>query len=587
MIQSKRSQYELLRSQLENERSSFLGHWRTLGDFISPRRPRFTTSDSNRGDRRNQNIVDSTASLASRTLRSGMMGGVTSPARPWFRLSTSDPDLAESAKVKNWLDVVTRRMSGVFLKSNLYNVLPIMYGDMGGFGTGTIFMEEDFQKVVRFYPIAIGSYSIAQDAQLVVNTFLRDFRMTVDQIVGKFADKSVSGAIDWTNISTMVKSMYEAGQRQQWVDVTHVIKPNDLYDQAKLMSKYKKVGSCYYERGSATTQSFDEIEDKFLRESGYDFFPVLAGRWEITGEDVYGTTCPGMEALGDIKQLQLGEKRSFQAIEKMINPPMVGPTALQTLKASLLPGDITYTDEMEGRKGLRPIHEVNINIAQLEEKQQQIRARIQRCFYEDLFLMLSQSDRRDITAREVDERHEEKLLALGPVLEQLNQDVLDPLIDNTFNLMLKQSVDAFGRFHGNGMIPQPPEELQGMDLKVEYISIMAQAQKLAGISSIERFSGFVGNIMSVSPEAGDKVDKDQLIDVYGDVLSIPPGIIRPDEDVQAIRDNRAKQQQQQQMLQSVPAAASAAKDLSQTDMSGNNALTQLIQTSKAGQLVQQ
>ncbi len=304
----------------------------------------------------------------------------------------------------------------------------------------------------------------------------------------------------------------------------------------------------------------------------------MAGRWEITGEDVYGTSCPGMDSLGDSKQLQTGEKRAAQAIEKQINPPMNADVSMKNTKASILPGDINYVVSREGRSGFAPAHEVRTSIKELEEKQQQVRQRISRAFYEDLFLMMAQSDRREITAREIDERHEEKLLALGPVLEQLNQDILDPLIDITFDFMVRQ-----------GLIPPAPEELQGIALKVEYISVMAQAQKLYGIAGIERFAGFVGRMAEVSqdPATLDKVDRDQLIDVYGDLTGVSPSIIRSDEKVAALREGRAQQQQAAQQAETAKTATAAAKNLSETSMEGDSALTRLAEAARAGQLTQQ
>jgi Bacteriophage head to tail connecting protein len=175
MVPSKRKNFELLRQQLENERATFLQHWRDLSDFILPRRARFTVTDVNKGDRRNQKIIDSTATLAARSLRSGMMSGITSPARPWFRLSSTEPGVSELASVKEWLDSVTRLMSTVFLKSNIYNVLPTLYGDLGVFGTSAVFIEEDTEEVIRCYPFPIGSYYIANDNKLRVRVFYREF----------------------------------------------------------------------------------------------------------------------------------------------------------------------------------------------------------------------------------------------------------------------------------------------------------------------------------------------------------------------------------------------------------------------------
>ncbi len=577
MAESKRQRLELLRSQLEQDRATFIPTWRDLGDYILPRRPRFFVSDANKGDRRNQKIIDSTATLAARTLRSGMMSGVTSPARPWFRLTTPDPGLAEFGPVKDWLYTVEQRMSTAFLRSNLYNVLPIIYGDIGVFATGAMFIEEDLETGIRCYPFPVGSYMISNNNRLKVDVFFRDFRMTVRQLVAQFGQVDEKGRPNWESFSDHVKRAWDRGEYETWIDVCHVIKPNDEYNPKMLLAKHKKYSSCYFERGSSgISGSYLAGGDgnRYLRESGYDYFPVLCPRWEVTGEDVYGTSCPGLDALGDIKQLQLGEKREMQAIEKMINPPMVGPTSLKNQKASILPADITYTDIREGQQGFRPAHEINPRISELEGKQAQVRDRVRRAFYEDLFLMLANTNRREITAREIDERHEEKLLALGPVLEQLNQDLLDPLIDNGFDMLMKQD-----------NLPPPPEELQGIGLKVEYISIMAQAQKLIGIAGIERFAGFVGQVGAAAPSALDKVDTDQLIDVYSDMTSIPPGIVRTDEAVEALRAQRAKAADAQNRMQMMQQGAGAARDLSQTDMEGDNALTRLIDQAKAGQLI--
>lgn len=578
MYKTKRQEYEYLRAQLELERSSFITHWRELADFILPRRPRFETTDVNRGEKRSQKIIDSTGTYSANTLRSGMMSGITSPARPWFKLTTQDPELSEYGPVKNWLDLVQNRMNTSMLRSNLYNTLPTVYGDLGVFGTSCMFIDEDFTgDVFSTMAIPIGSYSIATNGRGRVNVYFREFRMTVRQLVEAFGSK-VNGNWDWSNFSTHVKNLWDNANYEAWVDVCHVIQPNKDHDPNKLDSKFKKFSSCYYERGTTSSKnaSYSQGPDdtKFLRESGYDYFPILAPRWEVTGEDVYATMCPGMIALGDIKALQLGEKRIAQAIEKKINPPLKGPSSLRTQKVSLLPGDITYTDDRNGVQGLSPVHEVDFSIQEAEAKQEQMRSRIQRAFYEDLFLMLASSDRRQITAREIDERHEEKLLALGPVLEQLNQDLLDPLIDIVFDFHLRQE-----------LIPPPPEELQGTNLKVEYVSIMAQAQKLVGISGIERFAGFVGQVAAVNPGVLDKVDMDQMVDVYADIVSVSPTIIRTDEDVAGIRAQQQQAIQAQQKMEAMKQGAGAAKDLSQTDMEGDNALTRMLQGANAGALI--
>ena len=568
--QTKKQQIITLLASLDNNKTSFKVHWRDLADFILPRRAQFTLTDTNRGERRNQKIINNTATLASRTQTSGMMGGVTSPAREWYRLSTSDPALNESGAVKAWLHIVTRRMNTVFLRSNLYKALPTLYGDMGTFGTGAMLIEEDFNNVVHFYTFPVGSYAIALDDKLRVRIFSREFRLTVRQITLKFGTYDKNGKLETKNFSNTVTEAITRDNWDQWVDVHHVIQLNPDYNPKGLTSK--KYESLYFEKGVMSAKNAGTEPEKFLRERGYDYFPVLCPRWETTGEDVYGTNCPGMTALGDIKSLQTMEKRSAQAVEKMVNPPMVGPSSLKRSKSSILPGDVTYSDEREGQKGFRPAHEVNLRISELEEKINQITDRIRRAFFEDLFLLLSSDTRRQpVTATEIDAKQQEKLLALGPVLEQLNQDLLDPLIDITFDIMVRQ-----------GLLPEPPEELQGNALKVEYISIMHSAQKLAGLAGIERLAGFVGQIAAFKPDVIDKIDTDQMVDEYGEITGVPPRIIVEDEVVVETRAIRAEQEAAAVAAEAAAANAGAAKDLSQANLESDSALSRLLEQSEAG-----
>ena len=563
----KKEQFEILRSQLSTERATFLPTWREAADFILPRRPRFLVSDTNRGDRRSTKIIDSTATQAVSTLQSGMMAGLSSPARPWFRLTTPDQGMADYGPVKEWLYKVSSIMETSMARGNLYNVLPMTYSDIGVFATGAFGVEEDFADVSRFTSFPIGSYMIGNDERGRVNTFFREFRMTVRQLIQKFGVKDATGKPDWSKFSTEVRNHWERGNKETWINVCHVIQPNPDFDETKIDAKFKKFTSCYYERGGEKDGTYNG-SDNFLRESGYDYFPVLAPRWQTTGEDSYGTTCPGLVCLGDIKQLQIGERRIMQAIEKMVNPPMVGPPEMKTLKASILPGDITYIRELDGQKGFRPAHLVEPRVNELEMKQAQVRNRIEKAFYVDMFQMFANSDRREMTAAEVAERHEEKLFALGPMLEQQNQDLFNPLIDLQFDFLLRQ-----------GQIPPPPQEIQGVKLKVEFVSIMAQAQKLAGVSNIERFTSFVGNLVTTTqdPTIVDKVDFDQLIDIYGDLTSVPPGIIRTDEAVAQIKQNRAQAQQEAQQQQAEAQQAQNAKNLAGASLEGDNALKRVIE----------
>ena len=560
---SKKEGIERLRSQLTEDRRSFLPHWKKLGEYLLPRRPRFNISDNNAGDRRNQKIIDNTGTIAARTQRSGMMGGVTSPARPWFRLTTPDAAMNEIQAVKSWLHETSNLMSSVFLRSNLYNVLPVLYGDMGTFGTAALYAEEDEDEVIRFYPFPTGSYMIAQNRKLKVDIFYREFELTVRQVVQMFGMDEQTGKIDWTNISDTVKEMWDQKDREKRVTIVHCIQPNDDWNPDALESKYKRYSSDYYERGRSNGP-LTNPDGKFLRQSGYDLFPVLCPRWEVNGVDAWGVDCPGFTSLSDVIALQVAHEELATAIAKMANPPVTGPSALKNSPVATIPGGITYDDTNGGGRGFRPTYEVNPRVQELMLIIQDHQRRIREAYFADLFIAFANSPRTDRTATEVNEIKEEKLIALGPVLEQLNQDLLDPLIDIGFHYMMKR-----------GMIPPPPPELEGVELKVEYVSIMAQAQKMIGISAVERYVNFIGGVARLDPTVLRKLDTQQLADVYADMCSVPPSIIRSDEDVEEMAQQAAAAEQRQAQMQNVMQTTQAAKNLGQADMSTNSALSLL------------
>ena len=535
-------------TDIKDERSTFFGHWEELSEYIMPRRGRFLTSKSNDGSKKNNKIIDSTGSMAVRTLSAGMMSGITSPARPWFRLATPEAALMEQSDVKQWLFGVEKKMRDIFSRSNLYNSLQTVYEELAVFGTGAMLISEDFDDVIRCYPFTVGEYGIAQSHRLQVDTFYREFNMTVAQLVEQFGMENCSDA---------VQTMFKSGQLDKWVEVLHVIEPNLVREYNKKDNQNMPFHSCYVEKASKN--------ERKLLESGYEEFPVLAPRWHVTGVDIYGRS-PGMDVLGDVKALQIEQKRKAQGIDKMVNPPLQAPSSLRGQSASVLPGGVTYVDTMQGTQGgFRPTYEVNPRLAELQQDIQETQYRIQQGFYSDLFQMMMNSDRRQITAREIDERHEEKLLMLGPVLERLHTELLNPLIDRTFNIMAR-----------NDLLPPAPEELAGVTLKVEYISVMAQAQKAIGTGAIERLAGFVGNVAAAKPEVLDKFDADQSIDEYAEMLGVPPKIVVPDDIVQQIREQRQAQMEQQMAMEQAQMGAQAAKVMSDADTEGNNVLTDII-----------
>jgi hypothetical protein len=538
-----------LLTRLSQERTSWETHWRDIADYFLPRSLRTLCNERNQGNKRSSKILNSTTTRAARILAAGMFASITSPARPWFSLTLADRIMAKQQAVKEWLDDVTKILRDILAGSNFYRSAPAMFRDLGTFGTHASIIDEDDQDVVRFYPLIVGSYWLACSERQAVDTLVRKYSMTVRQMANKFGIDACP---------QNVQNMHKDGKYEEWIDgIVQVIGPNPDHNPNRLDSRHKRVRSVYFMESNHN--------DQYLRKSGYDTFPGIAPRWETNGEDVYGTS-PGMVALPDARSLMVYEKRIAQAIEKKVNPPLIAPVELENKGGvNPTPGATTFANVANMDK-IKSIYDAGaFQVEHAANKAEQIKADINASLYVDLFLMLINSDRRQVTAEEIRAKQEEKILALGEPLERLNEEALSPVIDRVFDIASRR-----------GMLPPPPREIQGMPITVEYVSVLHQVQKMVALGQIDRLAQFVGGLAGVFPSVVDKFDADQAVDEYAEALGTSPRIVRSDEQVDEIRQARAQAQAQQQAEVNSANLVQGAKTLSETDTGGQNALTDLM-----------
>jgi len=541
------NQYRSRWGALKRERSTWDPHWAELGRYFAPRATRFNLSDRNLGDKRHNNLLDNTPLRSVRICVAGLMSGMTSPARPWFKIETPDARLNEYGPVKVWLAQTTRIMRNVFHRSNTYRALGQMYRDLAVFGTSCNIVLSDFNDVIRHYPIPMGEYALALDGRLDPAVMYREYELTVAQVVDEFGYENCS--IRTRNIFDRGNGLYDT-----WIPIIHIIEPRKNYDTRSKKAADMPFASIHFEA---------DMPEKYLRESGFKRFRVLAPRWEVEGRDVYGQS-PGMEALGDAKQLQQQQTRKSQAIDYQTMPPLQAPTTVKGKESSMIPGGITWFDGQAGNK-ISSMWDVQLNLQHLTADMEGTAQRVNSSFFADLFLMIAQMDKSNVTAREVGERHEEKLLMLGPVLERLHNELHSKLIDLTYADMGEA-----------GLLPEPPPELDKIPLEVEFISMLAQAQRAIGIGSVERLLTLTAGLAQLNPTVVDKIDADQVIDDAADMLGVNPELIRADEDVEKMRAERAQAQAQAAQMAQAPEAAQTAKTMSETNLEGNTALTSAI-----------
>lgn len=533
--------------ELEQIRDYDKTRWSNIQDYVLPSHGQFLSWSQNPQDKKDRTrIYDGTATLALRILAAGMQGGLTSPARPWFRLGLTEPDLMEYGPVREYLDMVERRMYWVLGNSNFYTSVHSVYTDLGSFGSACLYEEEDEEQIIRFRLIQAGEYLWAEGARGLVNTLYRRFYRTAGQLAERFGREKLSREI---------KEVLDKNPDQQF-QVVQAVQPRKSADQSKKDNQNMSVESVYFEYG----------QDEFINKSGYHEFPFFCPRWYSGAGDAYGFS-PCHDLMSDIKMLQEMQKSVLIMVHKQVDPPVMIPSEMKHMPVNLLPGGRNYGD-MD--KGIRPVYEVRPNLQDAEYKIGQIREQIREGLFNNMFLMVL--ERPNMTATEVAERHEEKLLMLGPVIERQFNELLDPVIDRTFGILNRA-----------GYLPAPPPEIQGMDLKVEYISLLAQAQKMVGTQSIRSTADFVGGLSQFWPEAADKFDPDEAIDQYAEMTGAPTRIVRTDDEVAKIRALRAErqammeeQERRRQMAEEEMQGVAAAKTLSETQTKGDNALAEIL-----------
>lgn len=515
-------------SSLKAVRQPFEQEWREIAQHAQPSRSRFLHRESSRQFRRsNRAIYNSHGILSFRTLAGGMTSGLSSPSRPWFRLTGYDQ--GDDQDAKEWLAEVERRMYAFLAGTNFYSALKTGYAEIGMFGTSACVMVDHDEVGAVCHALTAGEYWIGTGDTASPDRLYRRAPMTVSQVMQTF---------EKDRISSRVKSAYDAGNYETNVEIIHALELNDAREMGRLDARGKRWRSFYWDSQDGDTK------DGHLRMSGMEEQPFWAPRWETCGGDSYGSS-PGMDALPDMRELQLQTKRKTEATAFMVKPEKIAPASVKLTNQA---GNIVAASESDAAAVKIPYTMPYQAIAAVLEDMQRCADAVDRLTYADLFMAIT--NMQGIQPRNIEEiasRNEEKLTQLGPVIERVNTEQLEICIDRAFGIMARR-----------GMLPPAPESMQGKPIKVDFVSVLSQMQRMVGIGQLERTVAFIGNLAAVNPEALDKLDIDEAIDEFADRAGSPPRIIRSDTDVKALRDSRAQMQQAQQMASLMPAAKDGA-----------------------------
>lgn len=524
--------------------------WQSLAEHFLPTRCRLEPEgESQPGPRLNSRLVDATGILAMRVLAAGMQGGLTSPARPWFRLSLDDADLAKSRPAQTWLDEVAARMRVIFQRSNFYNAMHSLYAELGAFGTAFVFELADPRHGFSFMPLCAGEYALDCNARQRVDTVFRRISMSVRQMEQAFGAEALPERI--------------RRQARRQPDARHGV-VQAVYPAAEDRPGLLPFASIHWLEGR-------EGGEHLLRRGGFSSFPGFGPRWDVAGSDVYGRS-PAMDALPDCRMLQQMGLTTLKALHKAVDPPMSVAAGLRAVGLDLTPGGINYVDSLPGQspQAATPLLQLKPDLGTARKAMEAVQQQIRSGLYNDLFKLILEG-RSHVTASEIAAREEEKLILLGPVLERLHDELFNPLIDRTFELM--RSLD---------MLPPCPPELRGRHLRVEFVSLLAQAQKLVGISATDQYLSLTLRAATAWPEALDCLHLDNVLDSYAESLGLPVSLTRPLQERQALREARAAASSRERLVRQLGEVAELLRSLSQSHLGEGNVLEALAGLAQRG-----
>lgn len=500
--------------RLKSDRSVWENHWRDVAQYVLPRKEHIAGEYLNSGEKKGQQVYDATAVHANELLGSALHSMLTNPSTQWFGLSVGDDSIDNLPDVRKYFEECTRIMHNVFNYSNFQTEVHETYLDLGSLGTTTLRIEEDDILHVRFFAEPITEVTIDENSKGIVDTTFREFSWTLRQVVEEWGLQALTEEQQRT---------YNANPDTK-ITIVHAILP---YSSQELKHnkgglKGKKYASVY----------LDKQCKRILDEKGFNEFPTVVPRWTKISGELYGRS-PAMKALPDIKMLNSMKKTTIRSAQKQVDPPVQAPDDGMTLPLKLSPNAVNYYRAGTNSR-IEPIQtggRIDFGYQAIQDQ----RTAIREAFFID---QLQLNDGPQMTATEVQQRTEEKLRLLGPILGRQHHEFLKPLIERVYSVLNRKR-----------LLPEPPSILEKKRLQVQYISMIARSQKSIDAQTITRTLQSVMGLVETNPEMLDNIDTDKVLRHNARLLGVPENLMVPEDQVEKVRQGRAQMQQQQMQMQ--------------------------------------
>lgn len=516
-------------NELKANRSNFESMWEDISKFIIPHRGQFSIKNSP-GQKNRGAILDSTGSWASEQLANFLYGALTNPATQWFNLGTYDMDLAKRYDVKQYLTLCTNHMYSILNspRKKFYDNAHEMYNDVVPFGTGIMLLEDRPGTGASFRSRFLYECYLDEDYDSNVDTCYREFELTLRQIVQQFGEDSLP-----EDLQRVIDK--DPGKK---LAVIHGIYPRDTYEKSEDSNNKMPWASKYF---------LPENGDHVLKDGGFRRFPVLAPRWTKRSDEIYGRG-PGSMALAEVRMIQKMKETTLKGGQKMVDPPLQVPDNTFLSPLNLTPGAINYHNpifEGAGAKEIITNARPDFGIDLMDRETQAIL----RAFYVDK-LSSQKNPNVEQTRTEFLGEQQERLILMAPQLGRMHSEFNGQLIEQLY--MIERMT---------GRLPQPPEALRGKPLVVQYKSPLARAQQMQRLQDATGAVQDLSQLAPVFPEILDTIDPDGLAGWIFMARDTPSDVLRPEDQVKQIREQKQEQMQMQAQLEQAKTGSEAAANV--------------------------
>lgn len=520
-----------LHGRLKTDRNPYEKDWNDVVTFVRPY-GESPTSQKTPGDSRVNQIYDGTAPDALEQLASGLQSFLVNPVDRWFELGFGrmvEVSDAEREEALDWFEYAADAIYGVYSndETGFNQSVNEVFLDCGGFGTGSMSQEwsTEIQKPF-FRSMALANTWFKESYRGIIDTCHHEVKMTREQAVEKFGENAIPA--DW--------------------------KPDDESEHCIVHCIYPRKGGVYNGVSAKKPWASMWVHERYkhiLEEKGYDSFPIHPSRWVKLSGEVYGRS-PATKCLPDIRLLNQMELCFLKATQKIIDPPIIVDDDSTILPLKSSPGSIWVMQPMSARpEPFQSGTNIPLTLEILNNKRDFIR----RCFHADWLQM--EKLKLEMTATEVMDRREEKLRLIAPVLGRQQSEFLGPCVKRTLELLLTKG----------GLTP-PPQVVQQLGFKIEYLSAAAKAQTGVKAVAMKRYAENLLPFASVDPDILLTLDLDQYARLMGEYGNVPRKVLRSKEAVDAIKTERAQAQAAQQMAETANVATQGLKNVAQAQQAG-------------------